>query len=318
MIQQGVVSNEVKVNVLNQPYGGFPWLDMPQLANENWYNAHNFYGDLADLEAATLEDVQDFFHTFYAPDNAAIAVVGDFDLDEAKEWIEQYFGSIPRGPGVPEFDITEPRQEEGKRSSKVDALASRPALAFAYHTPERNSAEYWAFGLIDQILVQGEDSWLFQRLVQQDGFTAGVGGSMNGLGNMYNYAGPMLWTVSLFHDADVTADEILAATDEVIERISTEPVDEETLARARTKLRSSLLNSIEGAFGFGRADLLASFALFDDDPSRINRIEAQFEAVTPELIQQTAQEYLRPTNRTILTVEPGAAAAGAAAGAGSR
>jgi predicted Zn-dependent peptidase len=141
---------------------------------------------------------------------------------------------------------------------------------------------------------------------------------MNDLGNMYNYAGPMLWTVSLFHDADVSADEILAATDEVVERIRTEPVDDETLARARTKLRSSLLNSMEGLFGFGRADLLASFALFDDDPSRINRIEAEFEAVTPELILQTAQEYLRPTNRTILTVEPGAAEGGAAAGAGTR
>ena len=166
--------------------------------------------------------------------------------------------------------------------------------------------------------MQGEDSWLFQRLVQQDGFTAGVGGSLNALGNMYNYAGPMLWTVSLFHDSDVTADEILAAADEVIDRIRSEPVDEETLARARTKLRSSLLSSIESTFGFGRADLLASFALFDDDPSRINRIEGAFDAVTPELIQQTAQEYLRPTNRTILTVEPGAADAGAAAGAGSR
>jgi predicted Zn-dependent peptidase len=316
--QQGVVSNEVKVNVLNQPYGGFPYLDMPQLANENWYNAHNFYGDLSDLEAATLEDVQSFFHTFYAPDNAALAVVGDFDPAQAREWIEQYFGSIPRGPGRPVFDISEPRQEEGKRSSKVDALASRPALAFAYHTPERNSPEYWAFGLLDQILLQGEDSWLFQRLVQEEGFTGSVNGSMNSLGNMYNYAGPMLWTVSMRHDATVSADDILAAADEVIDRIRSEPVDEETLARARTKLRSSLLNSMESTFGFGRADLLASFALFDDDPSRINRIEAEFAAVTPELIQRTAQEYLRPTNRTILTVEPGAAEAGAAAGAGSR
>ncbi len=316
--QQGVVSNEVKVNVLNQPYGGFPWLDMPQLANENWFNAHNFYGELSDLEAATLEDVLDFFNTFYAPDNAALAVVGDFDPVEARQWIEQYFGSIPRGPSRPEFDIAEPRQEEEKRSTKVDALASRPALAFAYHTPERNSPEYWAFGLIDQILLQGEDSWLHQRLVQEEGFTSGVSGSMNGLGNMYNYAGPMLWTVSLFHDADVSADDILSIASEEIERIRTEPVDDETLARARTKLRSSLLNSMEGLFGFGRADLLASFALFDDDPSRINRIEAEFAAVTPELIQQTAQEYLRSTNRTILTVEPGAAADGAAAGAGSR
>ena len=316
--QQGVVSNEVKVNVLNQPYGGFPWLDMPQLANTNWYNAHNFYGELSDLEAATLEDVKDFFDTFYAPNNAALAVVGDFEPAEARAWIEQYFGPIAAGPEVPEFDISEPRQEEEKRSSKVDALAPRPALAFAYHTPERNSPEYWAFGLIDQILVQGEDSRMFQRLVQEDGFTAGVSGSMNDLGNMYNYEGPMLWTVSLYHDAGVRPDDILAAADEVVERIRTEPVDEETLARARIKLKSSLLNSMEGLFGFGRADLLASFALFDDDPSRINRIEDEFAAVTPELILQTAQEYLRPTNRTILTVEPGAAEGGAAAGAGSR
>ncbi|HYP02180.1 MAG TPA: insulinase family protein, partial [Pyrinomonadaceae bacterium] len=69
--QQGVVGNEVKVNVLNVPYGGFPWLDMPQYANTNWYNAHNFYGDLADIEAATLEDVRNFFKTYYAPNNAA-------------------------------------------------------------------------------------------------------------------------------------------------------------------------------------------------------------------------------------------------------
>jgi len=316
--QQGVVSNEVKVNVLNQPYGGFPWLDMPQVANTNWYNAHNFYGELSDLEAATLEDVREFFDTFYAPNNAALAVVGDFDPAEARGWIETYFGPIAAGPEKPEFDISEPRQEEEKRASQVDALAPRPALAFAYHTPERNSPEYWAFGLIDQILVQGEDSWLYQRLVQEDGFTAGVDGDINPLGNMYNYAGPMLWTVSLYHDPDVSADDIMAAADDVVEQIRTTPVDEETLARARTKLRSSLLDSIEGIFGFGRADLLASFALFDDDPSRINRIEDEFEAVTPELILQTAQEYLRPTNRTILTVEPGAAEGGAAAGAGSR
>ena len=68
--QQGVVKNEVRVNVLNQPYGGFPWLDLPQLANTNWYNAHNFYGDLEDLDAATLADVQQFFKTYYAPNNA--------------------------------------------------------------------------------------------------------------------------------------------------------------------------------------------------------------------------------------------------------
>src|SRR5258708_26529141 len=93
--QQGVVSNEVKVNVLNRPYGGFPWLWMPQYANTNWYNAHNFYGDLKDIEAAKIEEVQAFFKTYYAPNNAALAIVGDFEPEQAKAMVAKYFGAIP-------------------------------------------------------------------------------------------------------------------------------------------------------------------------------------------------------------------------------
>lgn len=95
--QQGVVTNEVKVNVLNQPYGGFPWLDMPQYANENWYNSHNFYGDLADLEAATLKDVQDFFNTYYAPNNAVVVLVGDFEPGAPWKWLKNILAIFP-GP----------------------------------------------------------------------------------------------------------------------------------------------------------------------------------------------------------------------------
>src|SRR6185369_11274299 len=123
--QQGVVGNEVKVNVINRPYGGFPWLDMPQYANTNWYNAHNFYGDLKDIDAATLKDVQDFFATYYAPNNAALAVVGDFDSAEAKKWIEKYFGPLKAAKQPTPADLTEPRQDKEKKSSKVDPLAKR-------------------------------------------------------------------------------------------------------------------------------------------------------------------------------------------------
>ncbi len=98
--QQEVVKNEVKVNVLNQPYGGFPWLDMPQFANTNWYNAHNFYGDLKELDAATLDDVKKFFATYYAPNNAALVVVGDFQPAEALRLVRQYFEEHPGGGGT--------------------------------------------------------------------------------------------------------------------------------------------------------------------------------------------------------------------------
>jgi zinc protease len=304
--QQGVVKNEVRVNVLNQPYGGFPWIDLPMAANENWYNAHNFYGDLEDLDAATLQDVQSFFRTFYAPNNAVVTVVGDFEPDQALAWIRQYFGDLPAAPQPPAPDLAEPRQTEQKRVVKQYPKAPRPALAFGYHMPERGTPEYYAMGLIHQVLLEGEDAWLHQALVSR-GLTGGIDGGINWpLGNMFNYQGPMLWSGSLFHDRGVSPDTLLAAIDSVVERIRTQPVDPETLQRARVKMRSDLFETLGGFYGFGRADLLASFALFDDDPARINRLEEAFGAVTPELIQRTAQEYLRPTNRTVLLVEPGA------------
>ena len=310
--QKGVVGNEVKVNVINRPYGGFPWLDMPQYANTNWYNAHNFYGDLKDIDAATLKDVQDFFATYYAPNNAALAIVGDFSSAEAKQCVAKYFGALKPAKLPAAADLTEPRQEQEKKSSKVDPLAKRPALAFAYHMPDRNTPEYYAMGLIDQILVEGQDSLLYQELVKKRGYTGEVDGGINQLGNMFNYNGPMLLMVDLFHDSNTKPEDIMSAADGVIEQLRTKPVDQAVLDRAIVKMRSNLYDQVDQFSGFGKVDLLASFALFDDDPSRINTLEGQFRKVTPALLQKAAQEYLRPTNRTVLRVEmkPAAAAAG--------
>ncbi|MBI2427374.1 MAG: insulinase family protein [Ignavibacteriales bacterium] len=301
--QQGVVKNEVKVNVLNQPYGGFPWLDMPQYANTNWNNAHNFYGDLADLDSANLTDVQSFFSTYYVPNNAALVLYGDIDPVAALAMVKKYFGNIKSATIPPIPDLTEPKQMQEKRFTKKDTLAFRPALAIAYHMPQRNSPEYYAMGLIDQILLQGDDSKLTQKLVKKKGYTDNVGGGINLLGNMFNYNGPMLWMASLIHDNSVKPDEIVAAWDESVEEIRNAPVDKATIDRALVKLRSDLYDNFSGLFGFGTADMLASFALFDDNPARINTLEDEFKKVTPELIQKTAQEYLRPTNRTILVLE---------------
>ncbi|HEX6222914.1 MAG TPA: pitrilysin family protein, partial [Chryseolinea sp.] len=218
--QQGVVKNEVKVNVLNQPYGGFPWLDMPQYANENWFNAHNFYGDLADLDSAKLEDVDKFFKTYYAPNNAALAVVGDFEIEDAKKWIAQYFESIPSATLPPLPDISEPKQQEEKRKIKEDKLANKPAIAIAYKMPQRNTPEYYAMGLIDQILLQGQDSKLYGKLVQEKGYTGNVSGGINYLGNMYNYNGPMLWMADLIYDASINADSIIKVFDSSIQELS--------------------------------------------------------------------------------------------------
>lgn len=300
--QQGVVKNEVKVNVLNQPYGGFPWLDMPQYANKNWYNAHNFYGDLKDIDSANLDDVTKFFKTYYAPNNAVLVVVGDFEINDAKKWVEQYFSKIESAVLPAQPDLTEPPQQAEQRSIKEDKLANKPAIAIAYKMPERNSPEYYAMGLIDQLLVQGKDSKLYQYLVQDKGYTSYVSGGINYLGNMFNYNGPMLWMADLVYDSTVSADSIVAQFDKAINDISN--ITKEDLNLAITKIRSGLYDAIQGQFGIGKVDLLASFALFDNDPNKINSIEENFKTVTPELIKRTAATYLRSANRTILIIDP--------------
>jgi predicted Zn-dependent peptidase len=304
--QQEVVKSEVRVNVINQPYGSFPWIDLPMAANENWYNAHNFYGDLAHLDAATLDDVRSFFKTFYSPNNAVLVVCGDLEPAQTNAWIEKYFGRIPsaRLPAPP--DLREPRQEKERRAERTDALANRPALGIAYHLPDRFTPEWFAFGLIDQAIAQGADSALYDELVRKRALTGGVDAGINwGLGNMFDYSGPMLWMAQFFHDTGTPSDKLLTAIDEVVERVRRVGLDQDTLDRARVKMRSRLYAHLEELVGFGRANLLASFALFDDDPGRINRLESEFSKVTPELARKTAQEYLRSGNRTVYVIKPG-------------
>ncbi len=305
--QQGVVKNEVRDNVMNQPYGGFPWLSMPQVANENWYNAHNFYGDMADLDAASLEDARAFFDTYYAPNNAALVVAGDFEAPAARAWIAKYFASIPARQQPARPDLSEPVQQAGKRDSYTDRLAPRPALALAWQVPDRGTPEHSAFGLLDQILLQGEDSVLWQRLVQQRGYAGSVGGGINLLGNQFTYDGPMLWMLYLIHDPAAAPEAIVADVDAEIARIQSAPPTAEELERALTKIRAALYDLAGSSTRFGLLDLLASFALFDDDPSRINRIESDFRAVSPELISDVARRYLTPEKRTIQVVAPGRA-----------
>jgi predicted Zn-dependent peptidase len=122
---------------------------------------------------------------------------------------------------------------------------------------------------------------------------------------MFNYNGPMLWTVGFVHDPGKTREEITAALDTVIEDVRSRPVSREELDRARTKLRSSFYSIADSGTRFGLVDLLAVGAMWENDPNWVNGLEAGFAAVTPELLQRTAQEYLRPTNRSILLVQPG-------------
>jgi predicted Zn-dependent peptidase len=162
-------------------------------------------------------------------------------------------------------------------------------------------------GLIDQILGQGRDSKLYDAVVQRAALSSDISAGINwGLGNMFDYEGPMLWMVTAFHDRDKKADTLLKVIDAEIDALSAAPPDSATLARAKTKMRAALYGFLEENSGLGKLNLLASFALFDNDPNKINALDDGFASITAQQIQKTAKEFLRRENRTIYTIIPGA------------
>ena len=304
--QQDVVSEEVRVNVLNQPYGAFEWLGLPQKANTNWYNAHNFYGDLADLEAATIDDVKRFFETYYAPNNAVLVVVGDTTPDEVMGMARTHFADIPSRTVPPLPDVSEPRQTEEKAFTEEDKLARTPAIALGYHLPERLTRPFFALSVLDPLLVGDESALLYQKLVKEEQIATGVVGGFNLLGSNFDVNGPMLFTIRVDYLPARKGAEVLAAVDEVVARIQEQGVTEDELKRAKVSFRSALYEDLAGGSipGFGRANMLAAFTLFDNDPDRINGILGEIDKVTAADIQAAAREYLRNTNRTSIDRVP--------------
>ena len=296
--QQNVVSEEIRVNVLNQPYQLFEWIDLWENSFTNWNNSNNGYGNLAEVNAATIDDVRNFFKTYYAPNNAVLTVVGDVDVDEVKKMVEKHFAGIPAQPVPPRPDLTEPPQTKEKRVSQTDKLANLPALVTGYHIPAQNSPDFPAMALLVQIL-QGDDSsrW-YQRLVKEKELTLDLTGGLNYFGNEFDYNGPMIMTTRTTYKPGHTANDILAQMDAVIADVAASGVTEKELADAKVRYRSNFYSQLESSFG--KTHLLSSLALFRDDPSQINSLLTPFQVVTAAQVKAAAAKYLVSTNRTVI------------------
>ena len=271
--QQGVVKNEVRDATMNQPYGGFPWLSMPQVANQNWYNAHNFYGDLADLDAATLEDAKAFFDTYYAPNNAVLVVAGDFDPASARAWIEKYFAALPARAQPARPDLTEPEQQAEKQDTYVDRLAPRPALALAWQVPDRGTPEHYAFSLLDHDPAAGRG----QSPLAETGAAAR-------LFQRASAAAPTCSATSSPTTARCSGCFISSTTRRLRRRQSSRTWTLKSRAsqpsrrrrrrstRALTKLRASLYDLAGSSTRFGLLDLLACFRALRRRPGRASTV----------------------------------------------
>ena len=314
--QQNVVSEEVRVNVLNQPHGGFEWIEIWERANSNWHNAHNFYGDLKELEAATLEDVRGFFKTFYAPNNAVLVVVGDTTAAEVRRLAEKHFGAIPSQLPPPPADVSEPPQTVTRSFVREDKLARTPALAAAWHLPARMSKDFFALSVLDPLLNSDDSARMHRKLVRDERLAMSSQGGFNFLGGNFDMKGPMLYTMRVDYLNDKTADQVLAAIESVLAEVRDKGITPAELQQAKTTIRSGFLDELEsgGMPRFGRANLLAAFALFDNDPGRINTILGELDKVTVDDVKAAANRWLVPTNRTSIDSRPAAKPAAAQGG----
>src|SRR5688572_18802185 len=303
---RATVKNEVRQQSFNRPYGRFVWIDIPELTQTRWENSHSIYGEspdgsMADLDSASVSDAEAFFETYYSPANAVLVVQGDLEPARVLAQIRNYFGDIPRRPAAPVPDRTEPKQTAEKRFARVDPNAPRPALAIAYHLPPRSDPAFWTMGIINQILIEGRDSWMHRALVEDRNLADAIYGGLSARhGTMYTINGPNFWTAFAFHDKSRSPDSLLTVMDQQIARLQAAPVDSATLARAVTKARAEYYSELGAGRNEGIVDMLGQLALFGDHPSRINRIEDEFRSVRAERVRAAAREYLRPGNRTVL------------------
>jgi predicted Zn-dependent peptidase len=308
--QQDVVKEEIRVNVKNQPYGGFMWIDIGQQAFQKWENNHDGYGSFQDLENASLEDVRNFHRDFYGPNNAVLSIAGDVTPAQGFALAQKYFGGIPSRARPQGTDSSEGLNTAEKRIEQSDPLAQVPAIAAAWKMPDRGSKDQAAMAVLGELLAGGDASLFYQGLVKGREIALNVD-SLYGLTSPWEYDGPTLFTIFALYKPDSSADALLAAMDEEIAGVAGKGVDEATLKRVKTRMLADWYNGLESFLD--RADSLGRLQTIWGDAKVANRIPAWIEAVTSEDIQRTARTYLTRANRTVIDRKPAPPAAPAAA-----
>mgnify|MGYP001434181644 CR=1 FL=1 len=306
--QQDVVKEEIRVNVKNQPYGLFFWTDIARLAFSKWENAHDGYGSFEDLESANLEDVAAFHRDYYGPNNAVIGIVGDIKAEQAFALVEKYFGALPARPVPKGTDPSEPLNTAEKRESQTDALAQVPAVALAWKAPAQRSPDQAAMAVLSHLLMGDSASRLYQGLVKGRQVAVAVQGGYNWpLGNAWDFSGPALLTILILHRPDASAEAVVTAIDEELQKILKEGVDAETLARVKTRLRANYVSGMEPFLS--RADALAKAQALWGDAGMLNQIPGWIDAVTSADLQRVVGTYLTKQNRVVIDRVPAAMAA---------
>jgi zinc protease len=293
--QRQAVQEERRLSLDNQPYGKSRER-MNELTYDNFAYKHSVIGSMDDLNAATVEDVSAFFRTYYAPNNATIAIVGDVDTKATLAKIEKYFGNIARQESPKPVDLAEPEMKAERRETMEDNLARAPQLSMAFKVPPATSADAPALTALGQIFGGGESSRLYQKLVKEKELCSSIN-SGNGA-----RMGPGSFTITCSVRPGKSIQEAEALISEEVAKLHAAPVTEQELKRVRTSARRSAVSVRESALS--RAVQLSNDAVMYNDPNRINTTYDKLAGVTPEDVQRVAKTYLRIENRLVMQTMP--------------
>ena len=305
--QRDVVKNERRWSVDNQPYGTW-WERLPELTfpREHPFH-HSLIGSFEDLSAASLDDVREFFTTWYTPDNAVLTLAGDFDPTQARELIAGYFGWIPRGKGRPPLpDMSLPRTFGRRLHSVVHDSVALPRIYVAMRSPVFATAEYYRASICGAVLGQGKGSRMHRALVREQRLATDATAFTFDLSR-----GSDLLIVDVLGLPATDAAALERAVEIELDRIASDGVGEEEMARARALIETQLLVDLESAEK--RADRLSMFATYCRDPHLLNQELDNYRRVTAAEVSAFAADYLGAANRAILVYLPREAAAELAA-----
>ena len=303
--QVDVVKEEIRVNVLNRPYGGFPWLKLPPVMFDSFANAHDGYGSFDDLESATVEDAQEFFDRFYACGNAVLAVAGDISVPEATQLVERHFGDVPARPAPVRPDFAEPDLSAERRDSYADRLAPLPAVAAAWRVPDpiADPTGYLPYVVLAEVLTDGDASRLVQRLVLRDRSVTSVGGYLGFMGEPFEVRDPTALVLQAHLPPSGDVDKVLRTIDEECERIASDGLDPGELARVQARMATHLLRDADAVLG--RALRMAVLEQQRGDASVLGELPRWLGEVTEGEVKAAAAA-LRPDRRASVEIEPGA------------
>jgi predicted Zn-dependent peptidase len=296
--QRAAVQEERRQGVDNQPYGR-TFESVETLAFDNPAYKHSVIGSMEDLTAASTQDVASFFQTYYAPNNAIVAVAGDVTAARVQELARKHFESIPSQPAPPAVDVSQPAQSGERRLALEDPLARLPRLDMVYRIPPNLSADDNAMEVVRLVLSAGRSSRLYETVVRQKQLAV----SANAFAP--DSRGPRLLWIIATPTPGKSLGDLEAAIDAEIERLKTAPIADWELEKARNNARREFVSGL--GLSLQRAINLAEYALIYNDPGQINTRWDRLTRLTAADVQRVAKQYLTKENRSVITTTAKAA-----------